>query len=493
MNRNDHCRCHRPGRGIHRRTFLADLGMGFVGLALGALLHRDGVVRASEAAPWSPPDGRPHFLPRAKSVIWLFMNGGVSHLETFDPKPVLNKYAGKTIAETPFRDVQDPEKLKLARVVVKNDANGQQRNRLYPLQVGFRKRGKSGIEVSDWLPCLGEHIDDVAVVRSVYTTDDNHGAQTQFHSGRHMLDGEFPTLGAWVHYGLGSLNDNLPQFVSMGTREYWNAKDGHYLGPAHDAVPLRIDPANPLDYGKPEGDVSAREQKVAFDLVGRLDRLRAVEYPDDPALAARVQSYELAFRMQRSLPEVLNFQDETEETKRLYGLDRPQTRAFGMQLLASRRLVERGVRFIQIQHGGGGAGAWDAHGGLRANHAQNCLSVDRPIAGLLKDLKRRGLLGETIVLFGTEFGRTPGTQGSDGRDHHIYGFSVWLAGGGIKGGVAHGATDEIGFHAVEDRHYVTDLHATVLRLLGLDSRRLEVPGRKRLEIDHGRPIPEIMA
>jgi hypothetical protein len=484
---HQNCGCHN----IHRRTFLADMGLGFVGLALGAMLHRDGY--ASTAAPWSPPDGRPHWAPKAKSVIWLFMNGGVSHLETFDPKPALNKYAGKSIAETPFKDAQDPEKLKLARVVVVNDANGQQRNKLYPLQVGFKKYGRCGTEFSDWLPCLGECADDIAVVRSMYTTDDNHGAQTQFHSGRHMLDGEFPTLGAWVHYGLGSLNDNLPQFISMGKREYWNAKDGHYLGPAHDAVPLRVDPANPLDYGKPEGDVRADEQKVNFALAGRLNRLRAVEYPDDPALAARVQSYELAFRMQKSLPEVLNFKDETEETKRLYGLDRPDTRDFGMQMLASRRLVERGVRFIQVQHGAGGAGVWDAHGGLKANHSNNCRAVDRPIAGLLKDLKRRGLLGETLVVFASEFGRTPGSQGGDGRDHHIYGFSVWLAGGGIKGGVVHGKTDEIGFHGVENRHYVTDVHATILTLLGLDSRRLEIPGRKRLEIDHGKPIREIMA
>src|SRR5438067_759134 len=286
------------GPGIHRRSFLADLGMGFTGLVLGALLHRDGVARAATPGPWAPPDGRPHFKPRAKSVIWLFMNGGVSHLESFDPKPMLDKYAGKTIAETPFKDVQDPEKLKLARVVVVNDANGQQRTRLYGTQIGFRKGGQSGIEVSDWFPHLRDCIDDVAVVRSMYTTDDNHGAQTQFHSGRHMLDGEFPTLGAWVHYGLGTLNDNLPQFVSLGRREYWNAKDGHYLGPAHDAVPLRADPANPLDFGKPEGNLTADEQKIGFDLVGKLNRLRTVEYPDDPALAARVKSYELAFRMQ---------------------------------------------------------------------------------------------------------------------------------------------------------------------------------------------------
>src|SRR5579884_4207319 len=387
--RSSHCNCSTRAHGIHRRTFLADLGLGFTGLALGAMLQRE--ARAA----WSPPDGRPHFRAKAKSVIWLFMNGGVSHLETFDPKPMVTRYAGKTIAETPYKDVQSPDKLKLARVVVVNDANGQQRNRLYPIQVGFRKQGRSGIEISNWLPHLGGCIDDIAIIRSMYTTDDNHGAQTQFHSGRHMLDGEFPTLGAWVHYGLGSLNDNLPQFISMGKREYWNARDGHYLGPAHDAVPLRIDPANPLDYGKPEGDVRPDEQRINFSLAGRLNHLRGVEYPDDPALAARIQSYELAFRMQRSLPEVLDFKTETEETKRLYGLDRPETRDFGLQMLACRRLVERGVRFIQVQHGGGGAGAWDAHGGLKANHTNNCRAVDRPIAGLLTDLKRRGLLDET--------------------------------------------------------------------------------------------------
>ncbi len=484
------CPCG-PPPGIHRRTFLADLGLGFTGLALGAMLQRDGF--ASPGQPWAPPDGKPHRTPKAKSVIWLFMNGGVSHLETFDPKPELNKYAGKTIAETPYKDVQDPKKLALARVVVVNDANGQQRNRILPLQVGFKKYGRSGTMVSDWLPHLATCVDDIAVVRSMYTTDDNHGAQTQFHTGRHMLDGEFPTLGAWVHYGLGTLNDNLPQFVSMGRREYWNLKDGLYLGPAHDAVPVRVDPSQPLDYGRPEGSVTAAEQKIGFDLVGRLNRLRAVEYPDDPALRARIQAYELAFRMQRSLPEVLNFADETEETKKLYGLDEPRTRDFGMQMLAARRFVERGVRFIQVQHGAGGAGVWDAHGGLRANHSGNCAAVDKPIAGLLKDLKRRGLLDETIVVFATEFGRTPGTQGTDGRDHHIYGFSVWLAGGGIQGGIVHGVTDELGFHAVEHCHYVTDVHATILQLLGLDSRRLEIPGRKRLEIDHGKPIREILA
>lgn len=479
--------------GTHRRSFLADLGMGFTGLALGAMLSRDGILRANDIETWQPPNGQPHFTPRAQSVIWLFMNGGMSHMESFDPKPELTRYAGKSIHETPYADTQNPEKLKLARVTVINDANGQQRNKLYPLQVGYKKYGESGIELSDWVPHMGRCVDDLSIIRSMWTTDDNHGAQTQFHSGRHMLDGEFPTLGAWVHYGLGALSDNLPQFISMGNREYWNKKDGHYLGPSHDAIPLRVDPNNPLDYGKPARSLTADQQQVAFDLVGRLNQQRAVEYPDDPALAARIKAYELAFRMQTSIPDTLNFSSETQTTQQMYGLDDPATKEFGMQMLACRRLVERGVRFIQVQHGAGGAGAWDAHGGLKANHERNFKAVDKPVAGLIQDLKQRGLLDSTIVIFASEFGRTPGTQGSDGRDHHIFGFSVWMAGGGLKGGVVHGATDEIGFHAVQNRHYVTDIHATILKQLGLDSRKLEVPGRKRLDIDHGKPIEEIIA
>ncbi|MGB8852731.1 MAG: DUF1501 domain-containing protein [Pirellulales bacterium] len=468
-----------------RRGFLTDLGMGFTGLALGAMLHRDA---AASSGAWAPPDGKPHFPSKAKSVIWLFMNGGVSQVESFDPKPMLTKYAGKMIAETPFADVE--KDLGLIRT---NIMNRDKRSQLYPLQIGFRKHGQSGIEVSDWFPHIARNIDKISVVRSMYTTDNNHMAQSQFHTGRNSLDGEFPTLGAWVHYGLGSLNDNLPQFVSIGTREYWNKKDGVYLGPAHDAVPLKIDPANPLAFGRPERPFSAEAQAEGFRLVERLNGLTGVEYPDDPATRARIASYELAFRMQKSVPDVVDFAQETEETKRLYGIDKPHCKAFGMQLLAARRMVERGVRFIQIQHGGGGAGVWDAHGGLKANHTANSLAVDQPIGGLLEDLDRRGLLDETLVVFATEFGRSPGTEGADGRDHHVFGFSVWLAGGGIKGGHVHGATDDLGFHAVVDRHYVTDIHATILKQLGLDSRRLEIPGRKRLAIDHGTPIDDIIA
>lgn len=473
----------------HRRSFLTGFGRSFAGLAAAVMLHRDGIT-ADPA--WSPPTGLPHFPPKAKSVIWLFMNGGLSHLESFDPKPMVTKYAGKSIAETPYADVQNPEKLALERAPVP-DANGQQRNVLFPLQVGFQKHGDSGIEVSDWFPHTASNIDKIAVVRSMWTTDSNHGAQAQFHTGRHVLDPVQPTLGGWVHYGLGSLNDNLPQFISMGKREYWNRKDGHYLGPAHDAVPLRIDPANPLAFGKPPAAFTGDVQRIGFDLVRELNRETATAYPDDAATAARIASYELAFRMQQSVPEVVDFAQETEETKKLYGLDRPHCREFAGQLLAARRFVERGVRFVQIQHGGGGAGAWDAHGGLKANHQKHAQAVDQPIGGLLIDLDRRGLLDETLVVFATEFGRTPGTQGSDGRDHHPFAFSVWLAGGGMKGGTVHGATDELGFHAVEDRHYVTDIHATILHQLGLDSRRLELPGRKRLAIDHGVPIEAILS
>jgi hypothetical protein len=482
-----------------RRTFLADAGMGFAGLALGAMLHRDGVARAGGFEP-GEPDGRPAFVPKAKNVIWLFMTGGTSHLESFDPKPALNEYAGSEIGETPHAGVLEADYLeKNLRVVVPNDANGQMRKKVYPLQVGFQKHGGCGAEVSDWWPHLAQRVDDMAIVRSMWTTDNNHGAQLQFHTGRHRLDGFFPTIGSWVHYGLGSLNENLPQFIVLGEpiADCCGGQKAHganYLGPRHSGVRLAVDAKNPIPFATPEPRVFREEQQAEFALLDRLNRLSAAEHPHDAQLEARIKSYELAFRMQTAVPDLMDFTGETAETQALYGLTGGPTKTFGSQCLAARRMVERGVRFVQIFHGSnGGAGRWDGHSNLQSGHAALCREVDQPIAALLTDLKRRGLLDETLVVWGTEFGRTPGAQNSNGRDHHPFGFSIWLAGGGIKGGVIHGATDELGFHAAVDRHYVTDLHATVLHQLGLDSRALEIPGRKRLEIDHGEPMHAIIA
>ncbi|HEY1052305.1 MAG TPA: DUF1501 domain-containing protein [Prosthecobacter sp.] len=470
----------RPPTPFLRRDILGGLGS----IAAASLL------RGEEA--WQPPDGLPMSTPRAKRVIWLFMRGGVSHMESFDPKPMLTKYAGKSIGDTPFKDVQNPEKLKNVRVVVVNDANGQQRNVIYPLQTGFKRYGQCGIEISDWFPNIGSCADEIAFIRSMWTTDDNHGAQVQFHSGRHMLEPRVPTLGAWVTYGLGSMTENLPSFINMGPR-YFDVRDGHYLGPAYDAVNLKVDPKNPLTFASPEFQIARPEQAAQFALIHKLNTLNAEQYPGDKTLAARMRSYQLAFNMQTAVPETMNLDDESAETKKLYGMDDKVAEPFARQLIVARRLAERGVRFIQLQHGDGAAGAWDSHSGLKKNHSSLAQQVDKPISGLLKDLKQRGMLEDTLVVFATEFGRTPGTQGSDGRDHHPYGFSVWMAGGGVKGGTIHGSTDELGFHAVEHPHYVTDVHATILHLLGLNPHRLEIPGRKRLERDFGKVIPQILA
>lgn len=477
---------------MHRRQFGSQSALGFSTIALQSMLQSETAAEESLAGGPVVPGGISDFAPKAKNVIWMFMRGGVSHMESFDPKPLLTKYAGKSIPETPFADVQNPERLKKVRVVVVNDANGQQRNKIYPLQIGFRKCGQSGIEISDWFPHIGSVVDDISIIRSMWTTDDNHGAQVQFHSGRHMLDPRVPTVGAWVTWGLGTLNENLPQFIAMGPR-FFDRRDGHYLGPAYDAVELKVDPNNPLDYAKPEGEITSAEQRLSFNLVNRLNKLTLKQHPGDAALDARIKSYELAFRMQTAVPNVIDFGAETEATRNIYGFDQKETRPFGEQLLAARRFVEKGVRFIQIQHGAGAAGAWDQHSALKAGHSKLAMQVDRPIAGLINDLKQRGLFDETLLVFATEFGRTPGSQGADGRDHHPHAFSVWMAGGGLKGGIAHGVTDGIGFHSVEHPHYVTDVHATILKQLGLNAHRLEIPGQKRLEQDFGHPIEEIIA
>lgn len=472
---------------IDRRRFLAGTGLGFGGLALESLLA-DGAVAA----------GGPS--PRAKSVIWVFLSGGYSHVETFDPKPALVTHAGKTYDATPFDNpVNSPAHRKRFRSVPAEEINVRDVYPIiYPMQVGFAPRGESGIEITDWWPHLSGVVDDLCFVRNMWTTDNDHAAENQIHTGRHRLDEPQPGIGAWASYGLGSFNDDLPRYVVLGgpTRsDTRQSIDSLYLGPRHAGVPLTIDPADPLPFGRRQPAQSERQQAEEFALAKRLAAIAAERFPGDADLEARIRAHELAFRMQAAVPEAVNLADESETTRRLYGLDHDATRLAGERLLVARRLVERGVRFVHVFPSP--YGVWDSHQKLKENHSRLCATIDLPIAGLVRDLKARGLFDETLVVFCTEFGRTPGLEqragGVDGRDHHPNGFTVWLAGAGVKRGHVHGATDELGYNALGDGHYVTDLHATVLALLGLDGRRLEVPGRRRLEMDHGEPIADILA
>lgn len=486
-----------------RRPFLSDLGMGFTGLALGALLSSDGQLRAAEAAVGdvsAVQSGLPHHPPRARSVIWIFLSGGYSHVETFDPKPALNRYAGLTFDKTPLENpLNSPLHKKRFRSVAAEEINVRDVYPIiYPMQVGWRKHGQSGIEMTDWWPHLARQVDELCFVRNMWTTDNDHAAENQIHTGRHRLDEQQPSIGAWAHYGLGSLNENLPRFVVLGgpTRSDTRLSiDSLYLGPQHAGVPITLDPANPLPFGRRQASQSFTEQEREYQLIGKLNQLTAVEYPDDQQLLARIRAYELAFRMQAAVPEAVDFSQETQAVQELYGLHAEHTKVAGQRLLAARRLVERGVRFVQVFPSP--YGVWDSHQKLRDNHTRLCATIDLPVAGLIEDLRQRGLLDDTLVVFCTEFGRTPGLEqrsgGVDGRDHHPNGFTIWMAGAGLKKGHVHGETDELGYHALGEGHYVTDLHATTLHLLGLDNRRLHFPGRKRLEIDDGNVIQEILA
>lgn len=481
---------------LHRRTFLSDVGLGFTGLALGSMLHRDGIARAE--SPIAHALGSSHFLPKASRVIWIFLSGGVSQMESWDPKPALTKYANKTFGETPY---SDPLKSPLFRERSRDVVGGlRPYPKIFPMQVGFKKVGRIGMEITDWWPHLSTCVDDIAWVRSMYTTDNDHAAEFQMHTGRHALDEKQPVIGSWVHYGLGTLNENLPQFVFLGQYKDQRVKQNFaadYLGPKHAGVELGLDSAKPLPFAKPGNGVLPKEQEEQFAFVNELNKLAAVEYPHDEQLRARIKTYELAYRMQMSVPAALDLNQETADTHRLYGINDPNTAIYGRRLLAARRLAERGVRFTLVYLSD--YGEWDSHLDLQKNHARSSARVDKPIAGLLKDLMRTGLSEETLVVCCTEFGRTPGLETRDaykvptGRDHHPHGFTVWFHGAGIKKGIIHGKTDELGFHAVEHPHYVTDIHATVLNRLGLDPQRLHVPGRKRLEIDDGKPIEHILA
>src|SRR4051812_39913122 len=425
---------------INRRSFLADVGWGCTGLALGSMLSRDGIVRGQGQGDAPGPAGTPHFTPKAKSIIWVFLSGGVSHVETWDPKPALTKYAGKTYDQTPYPNpFKSPLFRERSRAVVGADRTHAE---IFPLQVGFKRYGRAGTAISDWWPKLAGCVDDIALVRSMYTTDNDHAAEFQMHHGRHKLDEPQPVIGSWIHYGLGTLNEDLPEFVFLGQYKDPRVKQdfsADYLGPQYSAVELSLDPKNPLLFGARPGDVLPDEQRRQFALIHELNQLSAVEYPEDDQLRARIKAYELAFRMQDAVPEALDLARESAETQKLYGIDQENTALYGRRLLAARRLAERGVRFTLVYLSD--YGEWDSHTQLKDLHARSCARVDRPLAGLLTDLKRRGLTDDVTVVCCTEFGRTPGLEMREtiakptGRDHHPHAFTVWLAGAGIKGGV----------------------------------------------------------
>jgi Protein of unknown function (DUF1501) len=434
----------------NRRQLLRSAGAGFGSLALAALLA-DESTAGQPAASTNPLAPRPsHFPARAKRVIFLFMPGGPSQVDTFDPKPRLTKDNGKP-----------SPKLYL----------GQKRN-LLASPWKFQKQGQSGLDVSELFPHVGTCMDHLCVIRSMVADDVNHpGGCLQMNTGERVASR--PSLGAWVTYGLGSENQNLPGFLAIGpgpliegARQY-----GASFLPAAYQGTFVSDLQKPIRNLKND-QVTPDRQRQELDALRQLNDLHREERPEDSRLSARIESFELAYRMQLQAPDAFDLSRETPATNKLYGIDQKPTEMFGRQCLLARRLVERGVRFVQLYHTTGGFQPWDQHSDLKGGHTNNALATDRPIAGLLQDLHARGLLADTLVIWGGEFGRTPAAEGTNGRDHHPYGFTMWLAGGGVRGGLAYGATDEFGWDAIENRVHVHDLHATILHLLGLDHEKL---------------------
>ena len=452
-----------------RRAFLRTAGFGFGSLALAAMLADEG--RADDADPLAPR--KPHFEPAAKRVIFLFMSGGPSHVDTFDPKPDLTRLHG--------------EKLPASFGPVKT-RRGVDKNRLLASKRTFKKYGKSGVEVSDWYPNVGACIDDICVLRGCHGDSVTHPESVYLMNTGSILMGR-PSLGAWATFGLGTENRNMPAFVVMPDPGGWPkggapAWGNGFLPATFQGTVARGGPSPFAHLDTPAG-VTAEQQRRTLDFVGESNRAHLAVRGGDTELAARIAAYELAFRMQSHAPEVVDLARETAETKALYGLDRKETAEFGTRCLLARRMVERGVRFVQVYSGD--TNGWDAHSDLEGNHGKLCLASDKPIAGLLTDLKRRGLLKDTLVVWGGEFGRTPMTEGKDGRDHNPHGFSMWMAGGGVKGGQALGATDAIGLRAAEGKTHAHDIHATILHLLGFNHKKLTFRhnGRSERLTDNG--------
>jgi hypothetical protein len=454
---------------LTRRQMLRRFANGFGLLGLAGLFGED-----LFAAAMNPP--------RAKRIIFLFMSGGPSHVDTFDPKPRLAKENGKPL---PF------EKPKLERTRTGN---------ILQSPYTFRKYGQAGTDVSELLPHLATCVDDMCVIRSMVADNINHnGACLQMNTGEQAFSR--PSMGSWLLYGLGTENRNLPGFVVISPSQpaqgapLWSSS---FL-PAEYQGTLVSDLKNPIaNLQNPRRSLA--QQRQHLDLLKQLNQIHQSQREEDSRLSARIESFELAFRMQARAPEAFDIESESPETKKLYGVGETVTDIFGRQCLMARRLTERGVRMVQVYHTQtskrSSCQLWDQHGGLRVELPNNCAAVDKPIAGLLTDLKARGLLEDTLLLWGGEFGRTPTAEGTDGREHHPFGFTMWLAGGGIRGGMTYGATDEYGWHATENRVHVHDLHATILHLMGIDHEKLtyRYSGRDfRLTDVHGHVVRDILA
>ncbi|MEC7678326.1 MAG: DUF1501 domain-containing protein [Planctomycetota bacterium] len=453
----------------NRRAALKSTAIGFGQLAFASLLQQHGLCNGGDASS-EPISGSsesndaggivlgPHHKARAKRVVFLFMKGGPSHVDTFDPKPMLDRDHGKPL---PFP---------LPRVTFAKQGN------LLKSPWKFRKYGQSGLPVSDLFPHVAKHVDDLCILRSVHGTNPAHGgALLKLHTGSDQF--VRPSMGAWVTYGLGTENENLPAFVTIcptlahGGVNNWGAA---FLPASCQGTPMgnaSMSSTKAAVKHIANAKLDKSDQRKQMDFISMLNQRHLSENPDEQVLSSRLDSFELAFRMQSSMPEIQSISGESQATQRLYGIDDPVTEDFGRQCLMARRLIERGVRFVQVTHSDSEV-QWDQHSNLYHGHTKNSAEVDKPIAGFLMDLKQRGLLSDTLVLWGGEFGRTPTAQGNNGRDHNPHGFTMWMAGGGVKGGYAYGSTDDYGYYAAENKMHVHDLHATILHLLGINHERL---------------------
>ena len=463
---------------LTRREMLARSASGFGAVALAALLGDKafGAATARETSPLAPKPG--HFPGRAKNVIFLFMDGGVSQVDSFDPKPRLDRENGQAIQAK----VQPTQFDNVGKVLAS------------PWK--FQQYGESGIPVSDLFPHVATCVDDLAIVRSMVSNFSEHtSANYFFHTGNGQQGR--PSMGSWITYGLGSECQNLPGFVVLNSGMIppggWDCFGSGFLPATFQGSSFHKGPQPVADLARRE--TSDEQQLRKLRLMRTLDQANLARTGDDDKLESAIANYELAFRMQSAVPELMNVADETPATQALYGLDDAATESYGRQCLIARRMVERGVRFVELLCHNLGHDRWDQHSNLKQGHADNARATDKPIAGLLKDLKQRGLLDETLVVWAGEFGRTPMAQGTNGRDHNPFGFSIWLAGGGIKGGTVYGATDDYGYHAIENKTEVHDLHATMLHLLGVEHTRLTMRfgGRDmRLTDVHGNVIHDIL-